>query len=64
MSLASRIGKLEEKMAPKREAIYFIGWANCTWSSAEGLIRHESESIKDFRKRVLLVTKKQFIWFK
>ena len=63
MSLATRIGKLEEKIAPKKEKIYFIGWANSTWSQSEGLKRQESESKEDFCNRVYLTSKKQFLWF-
>ena len=64
MSLASRIEKLEEKLTPNKNRIYFIGWLNCRWHESEGLIRHEDESIEGFKKRVLKVTNKKFIWVK
>ena len=63
MSLATRIEKLEEKLRPKGNKVYFIGWTNCTWSESEGLFRQESESKENFRNRVYQTTKKQFIWF-
>ena len=63
MSLATRIGKLEEKIAPKKEKIYFIGWANCTWSKSEGLFRQADESKEAFCNRVYQTTKKQYLWF-
>lgn len=64
MNLASRIQKLEVKLFPAKEKAYFIGWANCRWGEAEGLIRCKSESIKDFQKRVLEVTSRKYIWVK
>ena len=63
MSQASRIEKLEEKIAPKKEKIYFMGWANCTWSESEGLFRQDGESKEAFCNRVFQTTKKQFLWF-
>lgn len=63
MSLASRIGKLEQKLTPKKEEVYFIGWANCSWTKSEGLTRQKGESKKDFCNRVYQATKKQFLWF-
>jgi len=63
MSLASRIEKLEEKITPKKEKNYFMGWANCTWSQSEGLFRQANESKEDFCNRVYQTTKKQFLWF-
>ena len=63
MSLATRIEKLEEKLRPKGDKVYFIGWTNCIWSESEGLFRQESESKEDFRNRVYQTTIKQFIWF-
>lgn len=63
MSLATRIEKLERKIIPKNEKIYYIGWANCTWSKSEGLTRNINESKDDFCKRVYLVTRKNYLWF-
>jgi hypothetical protein len=63
MNLASRIQKLEQKLIPKKEKVYCMGWADCTWSESEGLIRQEGESKDDFCNRVYQATKKQFLWF-
>ncbi len=63
MSLASRIEKLEKKLTPEKEKIYYIGWANSTWSESEGLTRRQGESKDDFCDRVYQATKKQFLWF-
>lgn len=63
MSLSSRIEKLEKKLTPKKEKIYFMGWADCTWTHSEGLTRLDGESKDDFCNRVYQVTKKQFLWF-
>ena len=63
MSLASRIEKLEKKIVPKKEKIYFMGWANCTWSQSEGILRGAGESKEAFCNRVYQATKKQFLWF-
>lgn len=63
MSLLSRIKKLEEKIGYKKQKIYYIGWANCTWSKSEGLARKANESKEDFCKRVHKITQKQFLWF-
>ena len=64
MSLASRIGKLEQKLTPKKPKIYWLMWRDCQWRASEGLIRHENESIEEFQERVLKSTDKQFIWVK
>ena len=63
MNLANRIQKLEDKLSLKKKIIYFIGWANCTWSESEGLFRQPGESKEDFCNRVYQTTKKQFLWF-
>lgn len=63
MSLTSRIEKLEKKLTPQKEKIYYVGWANCTWTKSEGLTREPNESKDDFCKRLYLATKKQFLWF-
>ena len=64
MNLATRIERLEGKIGRKREKTYFIGWANHKWREADGLIRNESESIDEFKKRVTQNTTKRFIWVK
>ena len=64
MSLASRIGKLEQKLIPKKPEIYWLMWRDCQWRESEGLIRYETESIEEFQERVLNSTDKQFIWVK
>lgn len=63
MSLVSRIKKLEGKFLRKEKKVYFIGWANCTWTHSEGLIRFKNESKEEFCKRVHLITNKQHLWF-
>ena len=62
MTLLSRIEKLEVKLKPKEEKIYFIGFANCEWRKSEGLVRGPKESTNDFFKRVRKTTDKTFIW--
>ena len=63
MTLLSRIEKLEVKLKPKEEKIYFIGFANCKWRKSEGLVRGTKESKDDFCNRVYQTTKKQYLWF-
>jgi hypothetical protein len=43
--------------------IHYMGWADCTWSESEGLLRQAGESKEDFCNRVYQTTKKQFLWF-
>lgn len=62
MTLKSRMQKLTAKLKPAVEVHYF-GWADCTWSQSEGLLRREGESREDFCNRVYQATKKQFLWF-
>lgn len=62
MTLLSRIEKLEVKLKPKEEKIYFIGWKDCEWRKSEGLVRGPKESKDDFLKRVRKTTDKTFIW--
>ena len=62
MNLVSRINKLQRAIKPTEKKITFIGWADCKWRECEGLIRGETESIDDFKKRVMKVTSKKFIW--
>lgn len=64
MNLVSRIKKLEEKQDLSSKKVYFIRWVGCEWKEAESIIRQSNESVKDFQKRVLVNTKKQYIWVK
>lgn len=64
MSFTSRIQKLEAVIKPVEGKVTFIGWADCEWRQAEGLIRGETESIDDFKKRVMNISNKKFIWCK
>ena len=63
MTLKSRLQKLTIKLKPEEVKIYYMGWADCTWSESEGLVRQEDESKDDFCNRVYQATKKQFLWF-
>jgi hypothetical protein len=62
MSLVSRIQKLEAAIKPAEDKVTFIGWAECEWRECEGLTRGENESIDEFKRRVMKVTDKKFIW--
>jgi imidazoleglycerol phosphate synthase glutamine amidotransferase subunit HisH len=63
MSIKSRLQKLTNKLNSKNIKIYYMGWANCTWSESEGIIRKVDESKDSFCKRVYKITKKQYLWF-
>ena len=63
MTLKSRLEKVANKLKSEATKIYYLGWANCTWSKSEGFIRHEGESKGDFCNRVYQTTKKQYLWF-
>ena len=63
MTLKSRLEKLTDKLKPEEVKIYYMGWADCTWSESEGLFRQEGESKEDFCNRVCQTTKKHFLWF-
>ena len=63
MTLKSRLQKLVSKLQPEEVKIYYMGWADCTWSESEGLVRQAKESKEDFCNRVYQTTKKQFLWF-
>jgi hypothetical protein len=63
MTLKSRLLKLAIKLKPEEVKIYYMGWADCTWSESEGLVRQANESKEDFCSRVYQTTKKQFLWF-
>lgn len=64
MTLASRIGRLEQRLNHQIRRVYFISWKGCQWRTSEGLIRLKNESINDFKKRVLKVANKNEIWVK
>ena len=63
MNIKSRLQKLTDKLKSEEVKIYYMGWADCTWSKSEGLFRQEGESKEDFCNRVYQTTKKQFLWF-
>ena len=63
MTLKSRLQKLTKKLKPEEVKIYYMGWADCTWSKSEGLVRQLDESKEDFCNRAYQSTKKQFLWF-
>ena len=63
MTLKSRLKKLANNLQPEPTKIYYMGWADCTWSESEGLIRQVGESKEDFCSRVHQTSKKQFLWF-
>jgi hypothetical protein len=63
MTLKSRLQKLTNKLQPEEVKIYYLGWANSTWSESEGLHRQAGESKEAFCNRVYKATKKQFLWF-
>jgi hypothetical protein len=63
MTLKSRLRNLTNKIKPEAAKIYFMGWADCTWSESEGLTRQEGESKNDFCNRVYQTTRKHFLWF-
>ena len=64
MTQASRIRKLEMKLICKRPKIYWLMWNGCKWRESEGLMRNENESIDEFKRRLLKVVDRQFIWVK
>jgi hypothetical protein len=63
MTLKSRLQKLTKKLQPEATKIYYMGWADCTWSESEGLFRRTGESKEDFCNRVYQTSKKKFLWF-
>lgn len=63
MTLKSRLQKLTNKLKPEATIIYYMGWADCTWSKSEGLCRQSGESKEEFCNRVHQTTKKQYLWF-
>lgn len=63
MTLKSRLKKLANTLQPEEVKIYYMGWADCTWSKSEGLFRQEDETKEAFCNRVYQATKKQHLWF-
>lgn len=63
MTHKSRLQKLTQRLKPEPVKVYFMGWADCTWTESEGLTRQVGESKDDFCNRVYQMTKKQFLWF-
>jgi len=63
MTLKSRLQKLVNKIQSEEVKIYYMGWADCTWSESEGLFRQADESKEEFCHRVYQARKKQFLWF-
>lgn len=61
MSLKIRLAKIE-KNAPGINEVHFMGWADCEWKVAEGLVRAEDESKERFFERVRGVTDKKWVW--
>lgn len=61
MSLKSRLAKIE-KSAPGIDEVHFMGWSDCKWKVAEGLVRAKDESRGEFFERVKSVTNKKWIW--
>jgi hypothetical protein len=61
MNLKNRLAKIEAG-APKDGKVHFLGWADCEWREAEGLVRGENESREDFFSRVQAITDNKFIW--
>lgn len=63
MNLKNRLQKLINKHQNEEVKVYYMGWADCTWSESEGLFRQTGESKEAFRTRVHQATKKNFLWF-
>lgn len=61
MSLKHRLAKIEKSL-PDVDKVHFLGWADCKWKEAEGLIRAEDESKEEFFERVKSITDKKWIW--
>jgi hypothetical protein len=61
MSLKHRLAKIE-KSIPDVDKVHFLGWADCEWKEAEGLVRSENESKEEFFERVQSTTDKKWIW--
>jgi len=63
MTHKRRLQKLTDKLKPEATKIYYMGWADCTWSESEGLFRRTGEPKEAFCERVYKNTKKQYLWF-
>jgi len=63
MTLKGRLQKLTNKLKPEEVKIYYMGWADCTWSESEGLFRQADESKEEFCNRAYKITRKRFLWF-
>ena len=61
MNLKSRLAKIE-KDSPQEGKVHFLGWADCEWKRAEGLVRAEDESKEEFFRRVKSTTDNKWIW--
>lgn len=61
MSLKNRLAKIEKNI-PESDKVHFLGWADCEWREAEGLVRAEDESKEEFFVRVKSITDKKWIW--
>ena len=61
MSLKSRLDRIE-KNVPIVDEVHFMGWADCEWEEAEGLVRAKDESKESFFERVKAATNKKWIW--
>ena len=61
MNLKNRLAKIEAS-APKPDKVHFLGWADCEWKRAEGLVREDNESKEDFFSRVQAITDNKWIW--
>lgn len=61
MNLKNRLAKIE-KNVPVVDKVHFLGWADCEWKEAEGLVRAENESREEFFERVKIITNKKWIW--
>jgi hypothetical protein len=61
VNLKSRLARIE-KFAPIVDEVHFMGWADCEWKEAEGLVRANDESKESFFDRVRAVTNKKWVW--
>lgn len=61
MNLKSRLAKIEAS-APKADKVHFLGWADCEWKKAAGLVRGDNESRENFFRRAQATTDNKFIW--
>jgi hypothetical protein len=64
MTAHSRLEKLEAKLKPEAKKIYWIMWQNCEWKECEGIYRNKSETIEDFKNRVIKSIDKKYLWVK